>query len=57
LASTLAGIEIACFVRWHLALPGVMLAGQARLEGGSMEACREAVSDGEDLVREWRVTR
>ena len=34
-----------------------MLAEQARLEGGSVQACHEAVNDGEGLVRQWRVTR
>jgi hypothetical protein len=34
-----------------------MLAGQARLAGGSMQACHEAISDGAGLVQQWRVTR
>jgi hypothetical protein len=51
-----AGAEIACFVR-RLALSGVMLAGQARLAAGSMQACHRAINDGEGLVRQWRVTR
>ena len=44
-------------MRRHLALSGVMLAGQARLEAGSVQARHEAVNDGEGLVRQWRVTR
>jgi hypothetical protein len=43
-------------VRRHLALSGAMLAGQARLAAGSMEARHEAINDGEGLVRQWRVT-
>jgi hypothetical protein len=50
------GAGIACVVRGHLALSGVMLAGPARLAAGSM-ACHEAVSDGEGLVQQWRVTQ
>jgi hypothetical protein len=48
---TVVGAEIACLVRRHLALSGVMLAGPARPAAGSVQACREAVSDGEGLVR------
>jgi hypothetical protein len=40
-----------------LALFNVMLAEQARLDGGSVQACHESVNDGEGLVRQWRVTR
>ena len=54
---TVAGTEIPCFVRGHPALSGVMLAGQARLAGGSMQACREAFNDGAGLVYQWRVTQ
>jgi hypothetical protein len=36
---------------------GVMLAGQARWEGGSMQACHHAISHGEGLVHHWRVTQ
>ena len=39
--------------RRHLALFNVMLAEQARLEGGSVQACHEAVNDGEGLVYQW----
>jgi hypothetical protein len=53
---TVAGAEIACLVRRHLALSGVMLAGPARLAAGSM-ACHEVISDGEGLVQQWRVTQ
>jgi hypothetical protein len=53
----IVGAEIACSVRRHLALSGVMLAGQARLAAGSMGACHEAINDGEGLVRQWRVTQ
>jgi len=49
-----AGAQIACFVRRHLALSGVMLAGPARLATGSMQACHEAINDGEGLVHQWR---
>jgi hypothetical protein len=52
-----AGAGIACFVRRHLALSGVMLAGQARLAAGSMQACHEAINDGEGLVQQWRVAQ
>jgi hypothetical protein len=52
-----AGAEIACFVRRHLALSGVMLAGPAGLATGSMQACHGAIYDGEGLVHQWRVTR
>jgi hypothetical protein len=52
-----AGAEIACFVRRHLALSGLMLAGQARLATGSMEACHGAINDGEGLGHQWRVTQ
>jgi hypothetical protein len=52
-----AGAEIACLVRRHLALSGVMLAGQARLATGSMQAGHQALSDGEGLVHRWRVTQ
>jgi hypothetical protein len=38
-------------------LSGVMLAGPARLAAGSMQACHEAISDGEGLVQQWRVTQ
>jgi hypothetical protein len=34
-----------------------MLAGQARLAAGSMQACHEASSDGEGLVQQWRITQ
>jgi hypothetical protein len=34
-----------------------MLAGQTRWEGGSMQACHDAISDGEGLVHHWRVTQ
>jgi hypothetical protein len=34
-----------------------MLAGQTRREGGSMQACHDAISDGESLVHHWRVTQ
>ena len=54
---TVADAEIACLVRWHLALSGVMLAGQARLAAGSMRACHEVISDGEGLVQHWQVTQ
>jgi hypothetical protein len=53
---TVAGAGIACLVRRHLALSGVMLAGPARLATGSM-ACHEAINDGEGLVHQWRVTQ
>jgi hypothetical protein len=46
-----AGAGTACLVRRHLAPSGVMLAGPARPAAGSVQACREAVSDGEGLVR------
>jgi hypothetical protein len=53
---TAAGAGIACLVRRHLALSGVMLAGPARLATGSMP-CHEAVNDGEGLPQQWRVTQ
>ena len=53
--STVAGAGIACLVRGRLTGCGVMLAGQARLEGGSVQACGDAVSDLAGLVRQWRV--
>jgi hypothetical protein len=34
-----------------------MLAGQARLVAGSMQACHQAINDGEGLVQQWRVTQ
>jgi len=49
---TVAGAKTAYFVRRHLALSGVMLAGQARLAGGSMQACHEAINDVEGLVHQ-----
>lgn len=52
-----AGAGLACLVRWHPALFGVMLAGQARSATGSVEACHEAINDGEGLVHQWRVTQ
>jgi hypothetical protein len=52
-----AGAEIACLVRWHLALSGVMLAAPAQLAAGSVQACHDAINDGESLVRQWRVTQ
>ena len=52
-----AGAETACFARRHLALSGVMLAGQVRVEGGPMQACDEAISDGKGMVHRWRVTQ
>ena len=54
---TVAGAGIGWFVRRHLTACGVMLAGQARLAPGWMRACRDAISDGEGLVQQWRVTR
>ena len=35
----------------------LVLAGQARLAPGWMRACRDAISDGEGLVQQWRVTQ
>ena len=43
---TVAGARIGWFARWRLTACGVMLAGQARLAAGSMQACHEAISDG-----------
>jgi hypothetical protein len=54
---TVAGAGIGWFVRWHLTACGVMLAGQARLAAGSMQACRQAIGDGQGLVQQWRVTQ
>jgi hypothetical protein len=50
---TAADAEIACLVRRHLALSGVMLAGPARLATRSM-AWHDAINDGEGLVHQSR---
>ena len=54
---TVAGAGIGWFVRRHLTACGVMLAGQARLAPGWMRACRDAISDGEGRVYQWRLNR
>jgi len=50
----IASAQIACLAR-HLALSDVILAGQARLATGSVQACHEAINDGESLMHRWRV--
>jgi hypothetical protein len=54
---TVAGAGIGWFVRRHLTACGVMLAGQARWAGASMQACHEAIGDSAGLVQQWRVTQ
>jgi len=49
--------EIASFVRRRLTPRGVMLAGQARLERGSMQACHEAINNRGSLAPQWRVSQ
>ena len=57
LSFCLVGAEIASFVRRRLTPRGVMLAGQARLERGSMQACHEAINNRGSLAPQWRVSQ